>query len=267
MDLGWVDFDLGVPPSCPTASVIFPSAPAELGTGEHTKFRSTQPSPQADGTPCRAPLYVSILGLLPSMQESSGHIVFVSSSLGKMSLPECSGFAASQHAINAFADALRAEVADEGIRITVASLASIANNKPVGPESGTSEKNPNEMSRCGVRLCVTSPALHRSLIIQLMQRCVNYFSLAAEWNREQDEQASQIGGPQDQRSAATRHEGSHGCKISLSRRSHHSPSSGSVGVLQGGRTLGARGRETKGCIELLLAQSFVLLTDIETLFF
>jgi len=78
-----------------------------------------------------------VKSLLPSMQESSGHIVFVSSSLGKMSLPECSGFAASQHAINAFADALRAEVADEGIRITVASLASIANNKPVGPESGT----------------------------------------------------------------------------------------------------------------------------------
>ena len=58
-----------------------------------------------------------------------------------MSLPECSGFAASQHAINAFADALRAEVADEGIRVTVASLASIANNKPVvGSENGTSEE-------------------------------------------------------------------------------------------------------------------------------
>ena len=57
-----------------------------------------------------------------------------------MSLPECSGFAASQHAINAFADALRAEVADEGIRVTVASLASIANNKPVGSENGTSKE-------------------------------------------------------------------------------------------------------------------------------
>jgi len=69
-----------------------------------------------------------VKSLLPFLQESRGQIVFVSSSLGKMSLPECSGFAASQHAINAFADALRAEVADEGIGVTVASIASIANN-------------------------------------------------------------------------------------------------------------------------------------------
>ena len=72
------------------------------------------------------------------MQEkSSGHIMFVSSSLGKMSLPECSAFAASQHAVNAFADALRAEVAEDGIRVSVASLGSIANTRPIGSENGT----------------------------------------------------------------------------------------------------------------------------------
>ena len=38
-NMGWVDLDLGVLPSCPAAqpllSYIFPSAQAELGTVEH----------------------------------------------------------------------------------------------------------------------------------------------------------------------------------------------------------------------------------------
>ena len=98
----------------------------------------------------------SVPGLLPFLQESRGQIVFVSSSLGKMSLPECSGFAASQHAINAFADALRAEVADEGIGVTVASIASIANNKTISLEKCSGEGK-KERSNSGAWLlcCMT----------------------------------------------------------------------------------------------------------------
>ena len=48
--LGWVDFDLGVPPSCPATS-----AKSQAKMGRHSKPKSTQPGPgpRADGTPCR----------------------------------------------------------------------------------------------------------------------------------------------------------------------------------------------------------------------
>ena len=52
---GWVDFDLGVPPSCPTAQPLLkiPVRPGRIfHTVELSKFKSTQPSPRADGTPC-----------------------------------------------------------------------------------------------------------------------------------------------------------------------------------------------------------------------
>ena len=58
VDLGWVDFDLGVPPSCPAAQPLLPSFLqskqnwAERQTVEHSKSKSTQPSPPPDGTPC-----------------------------------------------------------------------------------------------------------------------------------------------------------------------------------------------------------------------
>ena len=45
VDLGWVDFCFGGPRSCPAAQ---PLGQAE----EHSKFKSTQTSPRADGTPC-----------------------------------------------------------------------------------------------------------------------------------------------------------------------------------------------------------------------
>ena len=55
VDLGCVDFGLGVPPtlpSSPVASAKFPSG--RIGqTVEHLKFESTQPSPRAHGMPCR----------------------------------------------------------------------------------------------------------------------------------------------------------------------------------------------------------------------
>ena len=54
VDLGWVDFDLGVPPSCPAASAKFPSAQADLvrqwNTQNAIQPNPSQPSPRADGT-------------------------------------------------------------------------------------------------------------------------------------------------------------------------------------------------------------------------
>ena len=58
--------------------------------------------------------------VLPSMLErGSGHVVVVSSVMGKFSTPLRSAYAASKHALHGFFDALRAEVWDAGIRVTI----------------------------------------------------------------------------------------------------------------------------------------------------
>jgi len=58
--------------------------------------------------------------VLPFMlQRNSGHIVVISSLLGKIAIPLRSAYCASKHALHGFFDALRAEVQDEGIWVTV----------------------------------------------------------------------------------------------------------------------------------------------------
>jgi short-subunit dehydrogenase len=59
--------------------------------------------------------------VLPAMQQrGSGHVVVTSSLLGKISIPTRSAYAASKHALHGFFDALRAEVYDSGVRVTLA---------------------------------------------------------------------------------------------------------------------------------------------------
>lgn len=58
--------------------------------------------------------------VLPAMLERrSGHVVAVSSVAGKVATPLRSGYAAAKHALHGFYDALRAEVHDRGIAVTV----------------------------------------------------------------------------------------------------------------------------------------------------
>ena len=59
--------------------------------------------------------------LLPSMlARRAGHIVVVSSLVGKIGTPLRSAYAASKHALHGFFDSLRAEVWREGVRVTLA---------------------------------------------------------------------------------------------------------------------------------------------------
>ena len=59
--------------------------------------------------------------VLPHMlARKSGHIVTVSSVVGKFGTARRSAYAASKHALHGYYDALRAEVYGEGIRVTVA---------------------------------------------------------------------------------------------------------------------------------------------------
>ena len=58
--------------------------------------------------------------VLPGMIERQrGHVVVVTSLMGKMASPVRSAYAASKHALHGFFDALRAEVHDQGIRVTL----------------------------------------------------------------------------------------------------------------------------------------------------
>ncbi|MCB0572914.1 MAG: SDR family oxidoreductase [Phaeodactylibacter sp.] len=58
--------------------------------------------------------------VLPYMiKQQFGHIVVVSSVMGKVGTPLRSAYAASKHALHGFFDCLRAEVYDENIRVTI----------------------------------------------------------------------------------------------------------------------------------------------------
>lgn len=58
--------------------------------------------------------------LLPSfLQRGTGHVVVISSLVGKFSTPYRSGYSASKHALHGFYDGLRAEIADKGIYVTI----------------------------------------------------------------------------------------------------------------------------------------------------
>ncbi|XP_039490646.1 dehydrogenase/reductase SDR family protein 7-like [Drosophila santomea] len=60
--------------------------------------------------------------LLPSMvKRGSGHICFISSVQGKFAIPQRAAYSASKHALQAFADSLRAEVANKNINVSCVS--------------------------------------------------------------------------------------------------------------------------------------------------
>ncbi|KAH8366796.1 hypothetical protein KR200_011115 [Drosophila serrata] len=60
--------------------------------------------------------------LLPSMvKRNSGHICFISSVQGKFAIPQRAAYSASKHAMQAFADSLRAEVASQNINVSCVS--------------------------------------------------------------------------------------------------------------------------------------------------
>ncbi|XP_020711313.1 dehydrogenase/reductase SDR family protein 7-like [Athalia rosae] len=60
--------------------------------------------------------------VLPSMiEQQSGHLVYISSVQGKIALPHRSAYSASKHALQAWCDSARAELADHNIDITVVS--------------------------------------------------------------------------------------------------------------------------------------------------
>jgi NADP-dependent 3-hydroxy acid dehydrogenase YdfG len=68
------------------------------------------------GANVRAPFLLTQV-LLPSLRTSSGQIVFVNSSIGLDTRPGVGQFSATQHALRALADTLRAETNSAGVRV------------------------------------------------------------------------------------------------------------------------------------------------------
>lgn len=56
--------------------------------------------------------------LLPQLRAARGHVVFVNSGAGLRANPQWGAYAASKHGLRALADALRAEEAASGVRVT-----------------------------------------------------------------------------------------------------------------------------------------------------
>lgn len=75
--------------------------------------------------------------VLPSMLENkNGHIVVISSLVGKFSTPLRSGYSASKHSLHGFYDSLRAETARQGIKVTLVCPGFIQTNVSVNAFKG-----------------------------------------------------------------------------------------------------------------------------------
>lgn len=70
-------------------------------------------------------------------KRNSGHVVFVSSIQGLIAIPERSAYSASKHALQAFADSLRAEVACHNVLVTVVSPGYIKTQLSVNALTGS----------------------------------------------------------------------------------------------------------------------------------
>jgi len=89
-------------------------------------------------------LEVDVLGqialtrcVLPAMQEQgSGHIAVTSSVAGKVGAPYRTGYCTAKHAVMGFFDALRAEVAQHGVRVTTITPGFIRTNISVNALRG-----------------------------------------------------------------------------------------------------------------------------------
>lgn len=80
--------------------------------------------------------------LLPSMIENGfGHIVPISSLVGKFGSPYRSGYAASKHALHGYYDSLRAEMWKKGILVTIATPGFIKTNVSINALTEKGEKS------------------------------------------------------------------------------------------------------------------------------
>ncbi|CAG0897716.1 unnamed protein product [Cyprideis torosa] len=92
--------------------------------------------------------------LLPSMRSArSGHIVFIGSVQGKMAIPQRSSYSASKHALGAFCDCLRAEVAADGIQVSLVAPSYIKTNFSRNAVTGEGDRHGGDYEDMLPRVC------------------------------------------------------------------------------------------------------------------
>ncbi|XP_075148782.1 dehydrogenase/reductase SDR family protein 7-like [Haematobia irritans] len=80
--------------------------------------------------------------ILPSMvKRQKGHVCFISSIQGKIAIPYRSAYAASKHALQAFSDSLRAEVASKGIKVMCVSPGYVRTQLSVNALTASGQKS------------------------------------------------------------------------------------------------------------------------------
>lgn len=79
--------------------------------------------------------------LLPHfLERNQGHVVVISSLVGKFSTPYRTGYSASKHALHGFYDGLRAETAGRGLTVSIICPGFIRTNVSVNALTGSGEK-------------------------------------------------------------------------------------------------------------------------------
>ncbi len=99
--------------------------------------------------------------LLPSMiSRGRGHIVPISSLVGKFGTPLRSAYAASKHALHGFYDSLRAEVHEKGVRVTVVCpgfvKTNVSRNALTGDGSNWGQTDPGQEGGLPAEECAQS---------------------------------------------------------------------------------------------------------------
>lgn len=80
--------------------------------------------------------------VLPTMlHQRFGQVVVISSVMGKIGTPMRSAYAASKHALHGFFDCMRAEVADDGIKVTVICPGYVNTNVTINALTGDGSPN------------------------------------------------------------------------------------------------------------------------------
>ncbi|TXB63550.1 SDR family oxidoreductase [Phaeodactylibacter luteus] len=84
--------------------------------------------------------------VLPYMiRQKNGHIIAISSVMGKIGTPRRSAYAASKHALHGFFDCLRAEVAEQNIQVTIICPGYVHTNVSINALTADGSPN-NQMS-------------------------------------------------------------------------------------------------------------------------
>ncbi|WP_096434759.1 SDR family NAD(P)-dependent oxidoreductase [Alteribacter populi] len=108
---------------------------------------------EADMSELKEMFDVNVFGLvactqavLPAMRrEGEGHIIHVASQAGKLATPKSSGYSATKHAVLAFANSLRMELAETNIRVSTVNPGPIKTNFfERADQTGEYQKNVNK---------------------------------------------------------------------------------------------------------------------------